>query len=42
MTIRTEDINEMVEIAAGLTRAGIGFNSYKKQGTWIIELTGSY
>lgn len=41
-TIKTEDINEMVEICANLTRQDIGYEVHKNNNTWYIEMTGAY
>jgi len=41
-TIKTNNIGEMVEIVARLTKEGIGFEVRKNSGYWIIEMTGAY
>lgn len=38
--IKTDDLEEMVQICAELTRQGITFESTKSGGTWVIECKG--
>jgi len=42
MTITVKTIQELVEITAGLVKEGLTFNTNKKGGVWIIELTGGF
>ena len=42
MKITVDTLDEMTDIVNNLVRKGLGFDSYKKDGRWIIELTGGY
>lgn len=38
--ITIEDTNDMIEIVGKLTKEGVCFEAFKKDGNWIINITG--
>jgi len=42
MTIKVETVKEFMDIVYELVVKGLIFDAYKKDGYWMIELTGGY
>jgi hypothetical protein len=37
-----DDIENLVEICAGLVREGVLFKTFLREDVWVIEFTGGY
>jgi hypothetical protein len=42
MKITAETTEDMIEIVYGLVTKGLMFSAVRKNGVWVIELTGGY